>query len=95
MDKKKRLVISIKVKGEKYEVDEKRKGFDGKYGAIVEETEKKSLAPTKEKDVYTKEGCVTVAEKVVVEKIMLETDKKKWDTKGGDRQNELCITLAF
>ncbi len=42
MEKKKQVVISIKLKDKKYDIYEKRKKFDGKYGTYAGGSERES-----------------------------------------------------
>ncbi len=68
MDKQKRVVIRIKSKEKNYEVVEKRKKFDGKYGAITER-------------VRVKNYWVDIKKQWVVKKkyMFIEEKKKKSD----------------
>ncbi len=75
MGTKKRVCIKMKVGGKTYEVDIKRKVFDGKYAASAGKEEKQSLGGIKKKGSGTgRKNCG-------------RKGRKKCGTKGGDRKD--------
>ncbi len=92
MDKKKQVVMWIKVKCKTYGYPktsvEKRKEFDGKYGAHARKNEKASLGETKEKDVYRK-AVALVTKKIGV------FQRKDAGTKGAKKSFTLAYHSVF